>query len=57
MPTLPLFQRPTFLLAARKLRGLVENPTDDENGTHRWRLFWTQQHGDNATYEVTITPR
>ena len=21
--------------------------------THGWRIFWTQQHGDNATYEIT----
>jgi hypothetical protein len=19
---------------------------------HGWRLFWTQQHGDNVTYEI-----
>ena len=22
-----------------------------------WRFFWTQQHGDNATYEVINAPR
>ena len=21
--------------------------------THGWRIFWTQQHGDNTTYEIT----
>ena len=23
---------------------------------HGWRLFWTQQHGDNVTYEITKNP-
>ncbi len=23
---------------------------------HGWRVFWTQQHGDNVTWEVTRTP-
>ena len=21
--------------------------------SHGWRIFWTQQHGDNVTYEIT----
>jgi hypothetical protein len=26
-------------------------------GNGKWRWFYTQQHGDNATYEVTLTER
>jgi hypothetical protein len=29
-------------------------PTPFQNG---WRWFWTQQHGDNVTYEVIPSPR
>jgi hypothetical protein len=27
---------------------------DLANGAGRWRWFWTQQHGDNVTWEVTL---
>jgi len=34
------------------VRGLIG--TDDPHAFHGgWRLFWTQQHGDNITWEVT----
>lgn len=25
-----------------------------DHGNLRWRVFWTQQHGDNVTYEITM---
>ena len=28
-----------------------------DKGAGAWRLFWTQQHGDNMTWEVTLTDR
>ena len=28
-----------------------------DKGAGSWRLFWTQQHGDNMTWEVTLTDR
>ena len=47
-----------------KVRGLIgtTNPTfgrsnGDSDARPRWRLFWTQQHGDNATYEVIKASR
>jgi hypothetical protein len=27
-----------------------------ERGADRWRMFWTQQHGDNMTWEVLVNP-
>ena len=33
------------------------NPTfldPSDHNSSRWRLFWTQQHGDNITYEVKV---
>jgi hypothetical protein len=27
-----------------------------ERGAGRWRMFWTQQHGDNVTWEVLVNP-
>ena len=26
------------------------------HGSDDWRLFWTQQHGDNNTWEVLLDP-
>jgi hypothetical protein len=26
-------------------------------GTSTWRAFWTQQHGDNVTWELIAAPR
>ena len=36
------------------LGGRIPAPFQD-NG--RWRAFWTQQHGDNITYELVPSPR
>jgi hypothetical protein len=27
------------------------------NGASKWRWFWTQQHGDNITWEVTLADK
>ncbi|TCO55705.1 alkaline phosphatase PhoX [Actinocrispum wychmicini] len=37
-------------------RGILgeQRPTPFDNG---WRLFWTQQHGDNITWEIVSTRR
>ena len=29
---------------------------DGDHGSDDWRLFWTQQHGDNTTWEVLLDP-
>lgn len=29
---------------------------DPTVGTNGWRVFWTQQHGDNITWEVFNHP-
>ena len=29
---------------------------DGDHGSDDWRLFWTQQHGDNITWEVLLDP-
>ena len=34
--------------------GLLQRPRLFEDG---WRLFWTQQHGDNNTWEIVPTKR
>jgi hypothetical protein len=34
---------------------LGDKVPDLTNGAAPWRWFWTQQHGDNTTWEVTVT--
>jgi len=42
------------------IKGLIGTDTPrflhPGNGHDDWRLFWTQQHGDNVTYEVVPAP-
>jgi hypothetical protein len=38
------------ILGARTPRPF--QPSDDERQSGAWRVFWTQQHGDNPTWEV-----
>ena len=38
------------ILGARQPRPF--QPSDDERNSGAWRVFYTQQHGDNPTFEV-----
>jgi hypothetical protein len=38
------------------LGGVVDDGTDPPDpGDGQWRWFYTQQHGDNPTYQVVLT--
>ncbi len=45
----------TGLIGTKEPKFLNGNSGPGENS--RWRFFWTQQHGDNVTYEVLPAPR
>jgi len=35
-------------------RGPAAHPASSANG--KWRVFYTQQHGDNNTFEIILNP-
>ena len=38
-------------------KGILGAKVPSFTGNGRWRAFWTQQHGDNVTYELIAAPK